>query len=427
MWLSQAWLITEVATCSLIGVLGLLLLAYCFRVRSRELPYMEAFLAGFLIRIVLVFINEQYLFFEHKLSGERSVDFFLKLLAGDLRFADLLRDPFALQVLANTPFFSIFGADLMTLLITNSMFSSLAGPLASIWLYRTFGESIARRAILIYFCHPAAINFSMFGLRDPLIYFFMTVFVVASMSMFAGVARRANLVAGCASCLCVLTLRPELIFVVVALIGMLTLPTIVGIINSDQRFVEKLAVGGGLLVAAGSICLVLGLVSLKIAAMQIGSTSINPMDFAGARAEERFARAEAVGEGGGTHIVTAETYANMPLHIRVPLQTIGLIVLPLPWLITGLTQMLAFADSLFLMALMALAFRVSWSGRRANQLVWAALIAFCVGILGMGLIISNAGNGFRMRFGIVPLLLLGSAFSRLIPVLRLRADNSTDT
>lgn len=427
MSLTEPWQIAEVATCGLLGILCLLLSAFYFRVRSTELPYMEAFLLGFLIRICLVFINEQYLFLEHKIAGDRSVEFYQKLLSGDLSFMGVLRDTFALQVIVNIPFFSIFDADLMTLLITNSWFSALTGPLVALMLFQPFGKSIARRALLLFFCHPAAVNFSLFGLRDPLIYFFLAIMACTSMSVFAGFNRRVNVVLGLLSGFCVLTLRPELVFVIVALIGMLMLPLLIKTINSDQRLIEKFATAGMLFAMAATISLALALLSLKIVALQTGASTINPLDFAGIKAEERFARAEADGAGGGSHLVAEiDTYRNMPLHIRVPMQTIGLIVLPYPWLITGLTHVFAFADSLFLMILMAINLRISWNNRKCSTLVWALLVAFCIGILGMGLIVSNAGNGFRMRFVIVPLVLLGGAFSRSIPVLRLRRDELAD-
>jgi hypothetical protein len=51
--------------------------------------------------------------------------------------------------------------------------------------------------------------------------------------------------------------------------------------------------------------------------------------------------------------------------------------------------------------------------------MWATMLTFGLGILMMGLIVSNAGNAFRMRLALVPFVFCVAALSvgqaRLVP------------
>ena len=402
------------------GLLFLAIIARLGRIPAGRLWVLEAFVVGFAVRLGLMFVNEHYQFFEHKVAGNRSVEFYLKYIAGEGELWGLLRDQFSLQVIFNVPFFVMFGASLLTVTISNAFISALTAPLVGLMLHNPFGDRVARRGLLLFFIYPASFNFSLFGLRDPLIFFGMTLFAIGAISVYANHSRGLSLLISLAGAATALVLRPEMSYIIVALVGMLLRPTARRMIAADQRSIEKLATVGIFSVVALCCAGAMAAMSLKIAAAQIGASSINPLDLAGEAAEDRFSRAETMGVGGGTHLVSSESYVSMPVYLRIPLQTLGLIVLPFPWLIRGVAQLLAFADSMLLMGMIFCALKASFTGRRGALVAWGLLIAFAIGILGMGFIVSNAGNGFRMRFSVVPLLLLAGAFSRTIPVFSLR-------
>lgn len=415
-------------TCLILGITILLVLSKIYRVRGRRLLSIEVFIVVYLLRVGLVFFNENFLLFEHKYAGDFSLKLYQKYLLGIGGFHNIsdnliqfAKEQFALQALFNAPFFAFFGEELITILFTNSLFSALSGSVAAIILHGPFGEKVARRALILFSIYPASVNFSIFGLRDPLIYFFMTLFAVAAIAVYIGFSRRFHLVLTVLGAACVLNLRPELAYVIVALVGMLLLPSVLKLISPDQRPVERVAVAGAFLAVLATLGAALGVVSLKVAASQIGANTINPFELAGDRATERFERHDE-DYYGGSHLLSLETYSNLPVYYRIPIQTAGLVVLPFPWMITSVAHALTFVDSLILMALMLLALLYARRGSRFAMVSFALLVAYCVAILGMGFIVSNAGNGFRMRFGVVPLCLLAASFSRAVPTLRLDRD-----
>ncbi len=60
----------------------------------------------------------------------------------------------------------------------------------------------------------------------------------------------------------------------------------------------------------------------------------------------------------------------------------------------------------------AIRYAICKRNEASHQWVVIALMAtFLIGILGMGVVVSNAGNGFRMRISIVPFLILAAALA----------------
>ncbi len=73
----------------------------------------------------------------------------------------------------------------------------------------------------------------------------------------------------------------------------------------------------------------------------IGATTIDPMEVADERAEERFMRHTDSDFGSGSHIIDVNAYASIPVYARIPIQVLGLIVLPFSWMINGPDKALA--------------------------------------------------------------------------------------
>lgn len=315
----QPTAIAQAFFCGATGLLLLSLLAKVLRIRAGQLFCLEAFVVGYLLRLGLLFLNEYYQFFEHKVAGNRSVEFYLNYVAGKGELINLVKDQFAPQVVFNIPFFVMFGASLLTVTISNTFISALTAPLIGLLLHNPFGDRIARRGMMLFFIYPGSVNFALFGLRDPFIFLGMAIFGVTAVTVYAGYSVRLYAFISTIACILMLALRPEMSYVAAALIGLLILPWLQRVIAPEQRPIEKFALVGFLTISIIALSLPLAVVSLKIAALQIGSDSINPLDFAGQRAEERFARAESMGMGGGTHCVSAENYAALPIYLRVPL------------------------------------------------------------------------------------------------------------
>ncbi len=427
--LSTFGLIGMPTTLLLLGIGLLFSLAYIYRVRSSKLLCVEVFVVGFLLRIFLVLGNANFAILESKVADERALELYQKYLLGintvgslSTNLYLLAKEQFAVQTLINAPFFALFGESVTTIIFTNSFFGAIVAPVASLMLYQSFNERVARRALILFSLYPALINFSMFGLRDPLIFFFMTVFAVSAMCISVGFARGFHTLTGFVNCLGMLLLRPELFYVVVALIGLLMTPRAFRLIRPEQRFIERVAVAVVFLSIGVVFAGAMVFLSVYVAAKQIGANTINPMDIAGERAVERFERAEETDFGGGSHLMSGDQYRNLSTGARVAIQTAGLVVLPFPWLIEGVAQLLAFFDSCYLMVLMFLALMYIRGHTRYKAVSGALLFAYCIALLGMGVIVSNAGNGFRMRFGAVPLCLLAGSFSQSIPLLKLRRD-----
>jgi hypothetical protein len=156
------------------------------------------------------------------------------------------------------------------------------------------------------------------------------------------------------------------------------------------------------------------LVATLVAGKNVGVTTLNPVQIAEDNAEDRFNRHLNSDFGSGSNIVDAQTYQNMPVFVRIPVQIIGLVVLPFPWQIRGAEQMLAFADSLFLIALIIASVQFIRKRQSIDQGRWviiSLLSTFAIGIAGMGFVVSNAGNGFRMRTAVAPFLMLAAGVS----------------
>jgi hypothetical protein len=107
---------------------------------------------------------------------------------------------------------------------------------------------------------------------------------------------------------------------------------------------------------------------------------------------------------GGSDILPPSIFKKLPLPARIGLQTIGMVVVPMPWLLTGASRMLAGADSAFIIFCIIFAFRA----RRIRPNM-ALLMGFAAGTLAMGLVVANGGNAFRMRLSTTPYVMVPAA------------------
>ena len=279
-------------------------------------------------------------------------------------------------------------------------------------LYRCLGKKAAFWTLAIFSVHLAGFNFSIFGLRDPLLSLAFSLVATMTARLFLlGIGRMDVAVLTFAAAM-VMWLRIEQCYILVFLFLIPFLQfyvkSLLGSLQSRRWMRLMLSLTGPLLVIG--VIGVLG--ATRIVAKNVGSDTANPMELAENNAEARFARAAGDVNGGGSHMVSVEAYNNMPLYKRVPLQMVALIVLPFPWQINGPTRLFAFLDSLMLIALMVLIVftivRRSWDDDSKKWFAAAMLSTYLVGLLGMGQLVSNAGNGFRLRISVTPFLMLAA-------------------
>lgn len=378
------------------------------------------FAISFLVRALVAVVNEEFSFLNPKLAGNYSMELFEDYLLlgagtyGNGRFLGLMHEQFAAQVLLNLPFWLVFGLERISLVMSNAMVGAIVAPVAGGLLLKPLGSRAATRIMLLIAVYPGLANFSIFGLRDPLIFFSMTVLACGVVRAWIINLRPRNLLLIFGGGGLTLWLRPELAYVVFVVAAIPLLHVYLEMLRGSRVSQRHMA---NLIVA--TIPLVIALAAMAAAATTIASRNIggdtaNPFDVAGDTATDRFERHTGRSFGAGSNISDSESYANMPVYLRIPVQTVGLIVLPFPWQIQNVPRLFAFVDSMLIIAtigfvvlnsLYSQPFRSAGQGRLAAIL----FMVFTVGILGMGFVVNNSGNGFRMRLAVTPLLFVAAA------------------
>lgn len=380
---------------------------------------MLTFVLGFLVRALMIIVNEEFQFIDEKLAGNLSLQHYDYFFQRGHGLAELWGEEFAAQVFLNLPGWMIFGPERLSLLMSNAVVGAVAAPLAAGLLLRPLGNRAALRALVLISIYPGALNFSIFGLRDPLIFTAMVVLACGVVrSWIIGMTLR-NISLVLLSAALTLWLRPELAYVVF-LVGMMPLINVYmamlrGARRSQQNYANVVFVTIPMIV----IAIFMGAAATRIAAKNIGVDTANPFDVAGDAATNRFERHTRKSFGAGSNVVSTESYANLPVYIRIPMQTIGMVVLPYPWQIRNAQRLFAFGDSLLLMGMILFVFvnlRFAKPLREAGpgRLTAMLMMVFFIGILGMGFVVSNSGNGFRMRLAVTPLLFIAASS---VPVL----------
>lgn len=370
------------------------------------------FLAAFALRIGLTVINETFELIPEKYAGEFALDVHRTIwqtgAEGGMGEVPSQKRNFLLPALLNLPGFLLFGATRWTLIFTNGFLATMAAVVGAAYLDRLACRRAATWGLLLLAFYPAALNFSIFGLRDPIIYFLVTVYCGAAWAtIWPGRGRLfQGLIAG-AALLLIVPLRVELLPI------LLVLPFAIasGVawrasgrfrIAFERRTVRLTA---ALLLLAVALPLAASLYHKTLS--QIGVTGfVSPVEIVEVYAEQRYLR-----DPEGSNILPESVYRRTSPAVRFVLQTFGIIVLPYPWLISDIPRALAGLDSLVLIACLWVVYRQRSSVPRAvNRLALdPAMLAFWAGVLVMGLLIVNAGNALRMRMSLVPFVLLSAS------------------
>jgi len=370
------------------------------------------FLLNFVLRLLLISLNEWLVFFEPKGAGERA------LLAFQMFFHESNYnwiDTFALQMLINIPGFLIAGESRLVLLITNAFVASIAFVFVFKVLLHVKGAKTAILGSLFISLYPAAINFSLFGLRDILIYSVIIVFIAliyAAWDCPHRTQRKLKLIAAITCSFAILSMRPELLpFLSVFLFGYIYNHYVISSKKIGNASREEVASKHALVLLMISVVVLTAAGTLyQFTLKQINRAGISPIEVINVASEARRLRSEK-STGSDSNFMSGESYAGLPWWKRWPIQTAGMIVIPFPWQVTSAPKLFAFIDSIiliyFLWRLMRKKGRANW--RNKNQPEFWLVLSFLAGVLIMAMIVSNFGNAFRMRLPLMPFILLAAA------------------
>ena len=375
------------------------------------------FIIGFIARVTMIMLNEEFGFIVEKLAGNRSIWLYQHFILQRGDWGSLLGEEFALQVLVNIPAWMIFGASRLSLLFSNAAIGALAAPLAALLVNRDFKYSGSVRTLILLSLYPAGFNFSCFGLRDPLIFLGMIALCAGAIRVWANKVTIVDIGLMCCGALSVLSLRPELAYVVLLVFLMPLTSKYLDLLMASKG--NKRNFSSAVLLTLPVLLIGIGavLAGTRVAGSNIGVDTFNPADIAGDSAEDRFAR-HASEMGGNSHMMSAAMYQKLPWYLRVPIQTAGLIMLPFPWQVRNASLLMAFMDSIYVIGLGLFVLANAWycdpfKKKGVGRLTMFLMAVSFVGFLGIGFVVSNFGNGFRMKLAVTPMVFLAAA---IVPV-----------
>jgi hypothetical protein len=385
------------------------------------------FLVNFVLRGYLLWLNEGLKIFDPKFAGEISLDIYNIYLNG---IPGAINNTFVPQMLLNFLGFSMFAGNRVTIEITNSFYVALSGVIAYAYMYRLYGSKAAVYSMIGCYAYLGALNFSIFGLRDPILFFFSFLYILSFIFLIKCPKTALwvfNLAIFLGSAVMILWSRPELLPTIGFFPGIYFLSLIFIRINRIRRFSMRFISSALVIAVFASVFLLAGVYAYRIVLAQIGITTlVSPLEIAGTYADNRYERQfldQGGSNGGGGAILPPGLYRALPPVFRVPVQTLGIIVLPFPWLINDVPKLLAFLDSIYVIII--LYFTLRWLRKNktnaypeARLLLWT----FMWGIVIMGTIVNNTGNAFRLRLSVLPYLIIAFAIASLV-VSKVRQDN----
>ncbi len=398
----------------LFGIAVLLCIGATFSVRVFLSFAIGLFLFNFLARVLCIGINETVGIFAPKIMSDFAIrKYYQYIPTGD--FLGLFQEPFGAQVYANLTIWAFTEPSLYTLSVCNAAAGALAGPIAGLMIQSVTSRRTAVVTAILFSFYLGMFNFSIFCLRDPLLVLANTLIACVIVRMGFGSKRIRDYLFGAIGVYFSLWLRPEQFYIILFVLGLPFFAYYVQLFFDQTNRKRSFAIAVFLSIPVCAIGFASLLAATYVGSSNIGHATINPLEVAGERAEERFSRHTDSDFGSGSHIIAVKDYGNIPIYIRVPIQVIGLVVLPFPWQIDNTEKLLAFVDSLSLIYMIWIAIRYSWNRglEPSHQWIVIALLAtFAISVLGMGVMISNAGNGFRMRISLVPFLILAASLAR---------------
>ncbi|MGH6870087.1 MAG: hypothetical protein ACREHE_01160 [Rhizomicrobium sp.] len=410
------------------------------------------FQASFWFRAALVALNWKLNFFVQKYLSDFSIGLMdqpggiLSLFTGahvwDVQ--NVINMKFVLEAVLNMPAVHIFEDSSVMLNYTNAFIGAASALAVFAYLRRLFNERIATYGLILASIYPAAINFSFFGLRDIIIYFFLLMNVFSfSWLILRRDHRVLNWTIYLISFFCCTIMRVTFIVFILVPPGWFILQWLI----SQARVVKDLYTRMFAGLVAGVAILIVTAVGtmagyfLVVHQVTGADTLVAPTVLFQDYEEDRASRgsnlsefATQAGQGTNSIYLPLNVYQKLPFPARVSLQLFAFIEIPLPWQLNAVSRMLALFDTIFVVSLMYWAMRAHQMFRRAHtgrgpplpqvldqyskkklrRLSFALALAFVGAWFGFGVLVSDAGNAFRMRLSVVPFAVFGGSIYAVI-------------
>ena len=360
---------------------------------------------AFVFRIAFLTLNEYFQFIEIKKAGNFALWYYVLLKEQGLRAlleADITAT-FYPQLFFNWLGFEIFGASRINILLLNIFFSTLAAMIAFLSLRKLFDLQTANFGLFLFAIYPAAINFSAFGLRDPIIYCLVSANVLWLIDFYKNRTLKTFLLIA-SNITILLVLRPEIAAYLFIPFGFLFL------IYWYNRKKGQMSSWLLLTLTSASIIIFSSLVYVFVIYYYGATSFVTPLQFMDTYVNWRFESLLRYGEPG-SNILPADIYLNTHWVLKWILQSIGIVILPLPWLIKDIWKLLAFFDSVFLLYLVFIVWKFKALDKFSNDIIMVLFFTFFMTVIITGAIVSNAGNAFRIRLSFAPYLLISGAIA----------------
>lgn len=366
-------------------------------------------LIAVLLRFFICVINISFNIFEPKLAGETSVILYENFINnGILPFAST----FLVQMLLSVPFLAI-ETSLTGLIIANNFWSVLF----VVYGFSLLADILEKKAFLVAFIlalfFPNFLNFSMFGLRDPLVYALVIVFIASSLAL-NNKFKIHFLIATVLSVLLIASLRPEMLAPLMLLPSLLVLNSVkssnIFRSFSKSELLAILSIAYVLIfifvISLAYYVYILGISAIGYSSVVIPTQVID--EFVTARYDRQFA-----GTGGDSAIeFFGIQIVSMPIYLRPVFSFFSMLLIPFPWLIQSVSEIFAFVDSLLVIALTYGVFKLRNNAglTLVQDRSKILLLVFFAGMIIIGLFMVNFGNAFRMRLALMPIIILSFAF-----------------
>jgi hypothetical protein len=451
--------IQEISYTIMLALLGGVISVLICPTKRDAINVMVFFEVSFWFRAILVALNWKLNFFVQKYNSDFSIGLMDQpggiwaLFAGNNVFSvnNVIAMKFFIEALFNLPADRLFEDSPIVLNYTNAFFGAAAALPVFAYLRRMFNERIATYGLLLASLYPAAINFSFFALRDVFIYFFLLMNIFS----FAWIVlRRDHRVLNTAvyviSFLCCTILRVTFIVFILVPPGWFILQWLFLQARSVKPLYTRMFAGvvAAIIVTFTSTIVLVGGYYIVVRQVTGATTLVAPTVLFQDYEQNRAARGSnlsefAVSQGEGTNSIylPLNIYQKLPFPVRITLQLVAFIDIPLPWQLSGVSRMLALFDTIFVVLCMYWSWRThmmikractgrgpplpailaQYSSLKLKRLSFALWFAFVGSWFGFGVLVSDSGNAFRMRLSVEPFAVLGASIYAVIAMQWLEA------
>ena len=397
------WRASTILYVCILGALTIVVSGFSSRTQRERKFIVFAAPAAYILRVVLIYLNETFYLLQPKKAGDRTLS--LYEFAAESGLESALTDTFFVQLLVNYPAFTLVGNVRPVHLLTNAAIGTLVAVIVFFYMTRIFCHRAGVISFGLFALYPTFLNFSIFGLRDIIILFAITLFILASLRLRASSELKLTQWIWIFFSICsIYSLRAELLVVIFLCLVPVVSVKKVGTFLYDRPLSRKIA-----LFVAVLLVLPLLVQGYRITAEEFGYRGyIAPTQLIDDYAEQRFMRSTGP-DGGGSDILGPDQYATASTPYRVVLQITGMFLIPLPHVVSELTHVISFLMSTFVLFCLFVVFKKMWVIFKSGvgiPIPYQYALIFIVSLILMGLIVSNSGNAFRLRMSVLPLLFI---------------------